>query len=62
MLALPNNIEELVLDILVCGKVSDINRYQLKNALLASALNEEEQVLINRVLYGVRKGLLKVEC
>jgi len=62
MFSLPGSIEELVQDIFVCRKVTDINRSQLKKLLLSTTLSEEEHILIDRLLYGVRKGLLTVEC
>ena len=57
-----NNIEEMVQDILVCRTITDTERYQIKNVLLEACLSQDEHILIDRVLYGVRKGLLKVEC
>ncbi|MEB3178047.1 MAG: hypothetical protein VKL59_03255 [Nostocaceae cyanobacterium] len=62
MFSLPGSIEELVQDIFVCRKVTDTDRSQLKKLLLSTTLSEEEHILIDRLLYGVRKGLLTVEC
>jgi len=54
-------IEELVDRILLARRVTLTDRHQLRLAILEAALSEAEHVLIDRVLYGVRKGLLYLE-
>lgn len=56
------NIEELIQDIFVCRRITDTDRSQLKNLLLTSSLSQQDHILLDRLLYGVRKGLVKVEC
>ncbi|HEY9667653.1 MAG TPA: hypothetical protein V6C91_12665 [Coleofasciculaceae cyanobacterium] len=41
------------------GKITQQDRYLLKTALLSNSLTPEELVLINRLLYAVRRGRVK---
>ncbi|MDF0553245.1 hypothetical protein [Kamptonema sp. UHCC 0994] len=52
--------DKLVERILSSGQLSRIDRQQLKFALLDDSINEKELVLIERVIDGVRKGLLDI--
>ena len=53
-------IENLCGRIMVAGKITVSDRYQIRSALLDDTLSEPEQILINRLLYGIRHGLLTV--
>ncbi|HAG82742.1 MAG TPA: hypothetical protein DD379_13450 [Cyanobacteria bacterium UBA11162] len=55
------NIEELVTQILMDRQISRSDQLLLKCARICQTmLNEQEQILIDRVLYGVRHGLVKI--
>jgi hypothetical protein len=56
----PNSIETLSGQIMVSGRMTFSDRYQIKSALLNCSLSESEQILINRILYGIRHGLVRV--
>lgn len=57
----PSTIEELITQVLMERQLRRSDQLLLKRALLDEAqLNEEEQILIDRVFYGVRHGLLKI--
>lgn len=53
-------IEALCGQIMVAGKITVSDRYQIRSALLNDTLSEPEQILINRLLYGIRHGLLRI--
>lgn len=53
-------LEILCGQIMVAGKMTISDRYQIRSALLNDALSEPEQILINRLLYGIRHGLLRI--
>ena len=60
--AAQTNIEELVAQILMDRKISYTDQILLKSALLfGNALDEQERTLIDRVFYGVRHGLLRLD-
>lgn len=52
--------EQLVEQILSSGQLSRAQRYKLKTTLLDSSISEEKLLLIEKVIEGVRKGLLEV--
>ncbi|CBN55711.1 MULTISPECIES: hypothetical protein [Kamptonema] len=52
--------DKLVERILSSGQLSRMDRQQLKLVLLDDSINEKELVLIERVIDGVRKGLLDI--
>ena len=54
------SIENLTGQIMVSGQMTIHDRYHIRSALLTGSLSESEQILINRLLYGVRHGLLSV--
>ena len=54
------SIESLSGHIMVSGQITRSDRYQIKAALLEDALSEADQILINRLLYGIRHGLLQL--
>jgi hypothetical protein len=53
-------LETLCGQIMVAGKITVSDRYQIRSALLNDTLSEPEQILINRLLYGIRHGLLRI--
>jgi len=53
-------LEDMVGQILITGKITYLDRYNLMLALMADALEEADLLLIDRLLYGVRKGLIAV--
>jgi hypothetical protein len=63
MIATPIRIplEDLMGQILLTGRITVAHRHQLRLALIAGGLHEEDCILIDRVFYGVRKGLLKLD-
>lgn len=54
------SLEELVTRILISRRVTMSDRLQLMNIFLQEALDEAELVLIDRLIYGVRKGILQL--
>lgn len=57
---LPSAYLELFADIIQKGQITIDQRYWLRSAILNNHLNEEEKDSINRLLYSVRRGLLKL--
>ena len=53
-------IEALSGQIMVSGRMTLADRYQIRSALLNDSLSEADQVIINRLLYGVRHGLVRI--
>ncbi|HEY9695051.1 MAG TPA: hypothetical protein V6D15_22850 [Oculatellaceae cyanobacterium] len=53
------NIEPLVYEILAAGIITHTERLILKTVLLEKSLTEAEHIVIDRLLYGVKRGLLK---
>jgi hypothetical protein len=56
---LQTNIEPLVYEILVSGIITHTERQILKTVLLEKSLSEAEHTVIDRLLYGVKHGLLR---
>jgi len=54
------SIEEVFGQIICSGKISLRDRQLIRSALLEDSLTEEHQAIINRVLYNVRRGFLKL--
>lgn len=52
-------IEAIIYEILASGIITIHERQQLKSVILDYSLNEADHTLIDRLLYGVRHGLLK---
>jgi hypothetical protein len=52
-------IEALIYEILASGIITIHERQKLKSVILEYSLNEADHTLIDRLLYGVRHGLLK---
>ena len=57
---LPTALYELFATASVSGRLTVADRYGLMAALLEESLVEEELRVINRLLYGVRKGRISV--
>jgi hypothetical protein len=57
-------IESLIYQIIVSRRITQSDRQQLRSilssALLEGSLSEAEHILIDRLLYGIRHGLLKM--
>jgi hypothetical protein len=57
---LPTTLEDLFGKILLCGSITDTDRQKLKVLLLQESLTEDHHAIINRLLYGVRRGFLRM--
>ena len=57
---LESTIAELFAQAIQKGQLSLKDRYILMTAILSNSLCPEEEVLINRMLHAVRRGMLKV--
>jgi len=61
VLASPVTIEELVAQIMLSRKITRGDQQHLMSALLSKdLLGDQDRILIDRVFYGVRHGLLRV--
>ncbi|MCT7948734.1 hypothetical protein NG798_02930 [Ancylothrix sp. C2] len=56
----PTTLEDLFGKILLCGFISHSDRHKLKVLLLEESLSDEHHAIINRLLYGVRRGFLRI--
>lgn len=56
----PGTLEDLFGQVLLSGLLTPSDRQQLKAVLLEDKISDEHQVIINRLIYGVRRGFLKV--
>ncbi len=54
------DLDELFGHILRSGALTPKDRLRLKKALLQDSLPEDHLLIINRLLYGVRRGFLKL--
>lgn len=55
-----SNLSELFANVWKQGIMTANNRQSIKYALLTGNLNEAELRIINRMLYAVRRGWLKI--
>ncbi len=53
-------LEELFGQVMFSSVVTRHERRQLRSALLERTLNEDEYAIINRLLYNVRRGWIKI--
>ncbi|NJR22081.1 MAG: hypothetical protein HC786_07880 [Richelia sp. CSU_2_1] len=53
-------LEELFGQVMFSSVVTRHDRRQLRAALLGGSLNEDEYAIINRLLYNVRRGWVKI--
>ncbi|AFY80014.1 hypothetical protein [Oscillatoria acuminata] len=56
----PSNFSELFFQIYWSGRLTLEHRNYLKTTLLQESLTEEEQRAIDRLIYAVRRGWLKL--
>ncbi|WP_347239447.1 hypothetical protein [Microcoleus sp. FACHB-68] len=56
----PGTLEDLFGQVLLSGFLTSSDRQHLKAVLLEDKISDEHQVIINRLIYGVRRGFLKV--
>ncbi|MEG4285740.1 hypothetical protein QUB68_21660 [Microcoleus sp. A006_D1] len=53
-------LEELFGQVMFSSIVTRHDRRQLRSALLERTLNEDEYAIINRLLYNVRRGWVRI--
>jgi hypothetical protein len=53
-------LEELFGQVMFSSVVTRHDRRQLRSALLERTLNEDEYAIINRLLYNIRRGWVKI--
>nr|WP_083618210.1 hypothetical protein [Planktothrix serta] len=56
----PIPLEELFGQIMFSSVVTRSDRQHLRSAILADRLTEDEKAIINRLLYNVRRGWVKL--
>ncbi len=59
---LPNqiNAQDLIEDVLVKRRVDRNDQYKLRSLILQGDISDEDRALIDRILYGVRRGILQL--
>lgn len=57
---LPTALFDLFAQAANSGRITLADRYGMMAALLSSSLTEEEKSILDRLLYGVRRGHLQV--
>lgn len=57
---LPGAIYDLFAQVSVSGKITLADRYGLMAALLEDSLTEEERAVVDRLLYALRRGRMKI--
>lgn len=57
---LPGALSELYAQATISGKITQADRYGLMAALLDDSLTEEEQQSIERLLYALQRGRMKI--
>ncbi|HEY9861739.1 MAG TPA: hypothetical protein V6D16_19735 [Candidatus Obscuribacterales bacterium] len=60
VLSQASDLEELIGNIFLCGSLTAAEYKWLITLSTAKAAQEAEKVLIERVLYGIRHGLLQI--
>ncbi|OCR01678.1 hypothetical protein BCD67_13715 [Oscillatoriales cyanobacterium USR001] len=53
-------LEELFGQVMFSSVVTRNDRQQIRSALLGGGLNEDEHAIINRLLYNVRRGWVRI--
>lgn len=56
----PHTMAELFAQATASGVLTLADRYTMKAAMLQGSLSDEERKVIDRLLYGVRKGRLRL--
>lgn len=57
---LPTALSDLFAEVTSSGNITLADRYGLKAAILENCLSEEEQTMLDRLLYSVRRGRLQM--
>ena len=57
---LPTALSDLFAEVTSTGHITLADRYGLKAAILENGLSEEEQTMLDRLLYSVRRGRLQI--
>ncbi|MGA9382214.1 MAG: hypothetical protein WBV73_25930 [Phormidium sp.] len=57
---LPTALFDLFAEVTSSGHITLADRYGLKAAILENSLSEEEQSILDRLLYSVRRGRLQM--
>lgn len=55
-----SSLEEMFGQVMFSNVVTKRDRQQLKATLLKETISEDEQAIINRLLYNVRRGWVKL--
>jgi hypothetical protein len=56
----PTSLEDLFGQVLLSGLLTPIDRLRIRAVLLNESISEEHHAIINRLLYGVRRGFIKL--
>ena len=54
------SLEEVFGQVMFSSVITPQDRQVIKNAILNRVLSEDEKAIINRLLYNVRRGLVKL--
>lgn len=54
------SLEDLFGQVLLSGFLTPIDRQRIRAVLLNDSISEEHHAIINRLLYGVRRGFIKL--
>ncbi|HAG82042.1 MAG TPA: hypothetical protein DD379_02345 [Cyanobacteria bacterium UBA11162] len=57
---IPGAIADLFAQVAYSGKITLADRYGLMAALLEDSLTDEERASVDRLLYGCRRGRMKI--
>ncbi|HEY9848359.1 MAG TPA: hypothetical protein V6D28_02785 [Leptolyngbyaceae cyanobacterium] len=57
---LPYALADLFAEVVSTGRITVADRYGIMAALLDNTLSEEEYSMVDRLLYGIRRGWLQV--
>ncbi|MBE9124577.1 MULTISPECIES: hypothetical protein [unclassified Coleofasciculus] len=57
---LPGALSELYAQATISGKITKADRYGLMAALLDDSLTDEEQESVERLLYSLQRGRMKI--
>lgn len=59
-LATTTSLEDMFGKVLMSGFISLTDRLLLQSILLSESISDEHHAIINRLLYGVRRGFIKM--
>ncbi len=54
------NAQELIEEVLVKRQVDKTAQYQLRSILLQETFSDDDRTMVDRILYGVRRGILQL--